>query len=80
MDQVYIVGAGGFGREVAHWLTQSPDCGTKWRLAGFLDDNAEALKGFSTDLKVVGSIQGYRPNLELREQRAGDQIHRDTAK
>lgn len=61
MDQVYIVGAGGFGREVAHWLTQSPDCGTKWRLAGFLDDNAEALKGFSTDLKVVGSIQAYRP-------------------
>ena len=41
MDQVYIVGAGGFGREVAHWLTQSPDCGTKWRLAGFLDGQVQ---------------------------------------
>ena len=61
MSPLYIIGAGGFGREVAHWLSQSPDCGTKWRLAGFLDDNAEALQGFATDLKVVGSIQGYRP-------------------
>ena len=61
MDTVYIIGAGGFGREVAHWLLQSPDCGTKWRLGGFLDDNAEALAGFSYDLKVVGSIQAYRP-------------------
>jgi sugar O-acyltransferase (sialic acid O-acetyltransferase NeuD family) len=61
MSPLYIIGAGGFGREVAHWLSQSPDCGTKWRLAGFLDDNAEALQGFATDLKVVGSIQAYRP-------------------
>ena len=61
MDNVYIVGAGGFGREVAHWLAQSPDCGTKWRLAGFLDDNAEALAGFPSSLKVVGSIQAYHP-------------------
>jgi len=61
MDSVYIVGAGGFGREVAHWLAQSPDCGAKWRLAGFLDDNAEALRGFASPLPVVGSIQAYRP-------------------
>ena len=61
MDTVYIVGAGGFGREVAHWLAQSPDCGAKWRLGGFLDDNAEALAGFASGLRVVGSIQAYRP-------------------
>ena len=61
MSPLYIIGAGGFGREVAHWLAQSPDCGVKWRLAGFLDDNAAALTGFRADLKVVGSIQSYRP-------------------
>lgn len=31
------------------------------RLGGFLDDNAEALAGFLYDLKVVRSIQAYRP-------------------
>lgn len=61
METIHIVGAGGFGREVAHWLAQSPDCGAKWRVAGFLDDNPGALEGFASDLRVVGSIQAYRP-------------------
>lgn len=61
MKTVYILGAGGFGRELYWWLMQSPDSGKVWKVAGFLDDNAEALKGFDYPEKVVGSIMGYRP-------------------
>jgi len=58
---LYILGAGGFGRELFHWLRQHPDCGKAWEIAGFLDDNAEALKGFDYTPGVVGSVMGYKP-------------------
>ncbi len=43
MKKLLIVGAGGFGRELYVWASQHPDCGRAWTLAGFLDDNADAL-------------------------------------
>lgn len=58
---LYILGAGGFGRELYHWLRQHPDCGKAWEIAGFLDDNAEALKDFDYRPGVVGSVMGYQP-------------------
>lgn len=58
---LYILGAGGFGRELFHWLRQHPDCGKAWEIAGFLDDNAEALKGFDYAPGVVGSVMAYKP-------------------
>jgi sugar O-acyltransferase (sialic acid O-acetyltransferase NeuD family) len=61
MKTVYILGAGGFGRELYWWLMQSPENGKAWKVAGFLDDNAEALKAFDYPVKVVGSVMGYRP-------------------
>lgn len=52
--RLFIVGAGGFGREVAdwaaHWLARSPG----YVLQGFLDDNLRALDGFASDLPVLG--------------------------
>lgn len=60
-SSLYILGAGGFGRELFHWLRQHPDCGKAWQIAGFLDDNAEALKGFDYTPGVVGSVMGYKP-------------------
>ena len=64
MKNLYIVGAGGFGRELYWWLTQSLDHGKAWKVAGFLDDNAEALKDFDYPVKVVGSVLGYRPKAD----------------
>lgn len=58
---LYILGAGGFGRELFHWLKQHPDCGKAWQIAGFLDDNAEALRNFDYSPGVVGSVMGYKP-------------------
>jgi sugar O-acyltransferase (sialic acid O-acetyltransferase NeuD family) len=54
-NRLFIVGAGGFGREVAvwaaHWLAQEP----AFVLHGFLDDNARALEGFPSDLPLLGT-------------------------
>lgn len=62
MRRLLIVGAGGFGRELFHWVQQHPDHGAKWRLGGFLDDRPGALDGFSRDPGIVGSIADYRPS------------------
>jgi len=48
MKKLLIVGAGGFGRELYVWASQHPDCGRVWELAGFLDDNAQALQPFGS--------------------------------
>ena len=47
MKNLFIVGAGGFGREVYAWIKQHPDFNKSWVLAGFLDDNLEALNPFN---------------------------------
>ena len=47
MKQIYIVGAGGFGREVFDWMIETYDFIEEYSFAGFLDDNLQALHGFS---------------------------------
>ncbi len=63
MKKLFIVGAGGFGRELHAWASQHPDCGRQWRLAGFLDDNPEALKPFGS-FAPVASLTGHRPSAD----------------
>jgi sugar O-acyltransferase (sialic acid O-acetyltransferase NeuD family) len=63
MKQLHIVGAGGFGRECHAWASQHPDCGKAWAIAGFLDDNADALKSFG-DFALVRPLAGHRPSAD----------------
>ena len=63
MKQLHIVGAGGFGRECHAWASQHPDCGKAWVIAGFLDDNAAALKAFG-DFAPVCPLAGHRPSAD----------------
>ena len=58
MKELYIVGAGGFGREVFGWLQAVKDP-SDWKFCGFLDDNPDALKGMSYDVDVVASIRNF---------------------
>lgn len=62
MKTVYIVGAGGFGRELLGWARQHPDCGKEWKIAGFLDDRIDALERFPGDRKVVSAIRDFSPD------------------
>jgi len=59
MKDVYILGAGGFGREVYGWLLDLPEFGRDMRFGGFLDDDPNALDGFKLETGIVGSIRDY---------------------
>ena len=60
MKQLYIVGAGGFGRELHSWVLQHPAHGHDWTFAGFLDDNLDALKDYGRFAPVAG-LRGHLP-------------------
>ena len=61
MKDIIIVGAGGFGREVADWIEDINDVSPTWNVLGFLDDNLDALKGYASDYKVIGKISDWEP-------------------
>ena len=61
MKQLYIVGAGGFGREVYNWLQALPEAARDWEITGFLDDNSAVLDGFDYAPGVVGSAAKWTP-------------------
>lgn len=56
-----IVGAGGLGREVASWAVAGLKNNPGWTVAGFLDDNPNALDGKRTAIPLVGSVAGFAP-------------------
>jgi sugar O-acyltransferase (sialic acid O-acetyltransferase NeuD family) len=57
---LYIVGAGDFGREMESHLYRVPESERAWRVAGYLDDNPEALDGYPSDFKVLGSPRDFQ--------------------
>ncbi len=57
--RLIIIGAGGLGREIFGYVTQNPD--PDYDLAGFLDDDADALQGKNLPVGVLGSTADYRP-------------------
>ena len=59
MKNLYIVGAGGFGREVYGLLVDELTLLKGHTFIGFLDDNKDALSGFDFDHKVVGKITEF---------------------
>lgn len=62
MKNLYIAGAGGFGREVAalaeniKYLTDAD-----WQICGFLDDTVAPLEGKACTYQVVGTIKDFSP-------------------
>lgn len=64
MQRLIIVGAGGLGREVFSWASHHPDCGKVWSIAGFIDDNPNALDNFRYPVKVINSISNYIPSAD----------------
>ncbi len=61
MNKIYIVGAGGFGRELLWWIKDINILKPTWEIAGFLDDNPHALDEYECDYTVVGSIKDWQP-------------------
>lgn len=63
MNRLLIVGAGGFGREVLCWLSDMPEEERDWEIAGFLDANPSALKGYVCSYPILGNPL----NFDLQE-------------
>ena len=61
MQDIIIVGASGFGREVLNLIEDINRKGSKWNVLGFIDDNLNALDGFELEYKILGTIQEWKP-------------------
>lgn len=62
MKDLYIVGAGGCGREVLQIIKDIHRLqGPRWNIMGFLDDTEAPLAGKACDYGVVGTIVDYMP-------------------
>ena len=64
VPRLFVVGAGGFGREVHEYAREAGAAwgGERFEIAGFLDDNAAALAGHvDVGAEVVGTIADVRP-------------------
>lgn len=63
MKNLFIVGAGGFGRELKAWISHDPNFAQGTVFAGFLDDNKNALDAFS-NFAPVCSLAEHRVSEE----------------
>ncbi len=62
MKDLYIVGAGGCGREILQIIKDIHRIqGQRWNIMGFLDDTEAPLAGKECDYGVVGTIVDYVP-------------------
>ena len=60
-QNLIIISAGKFGREVHTWAGQAIQTGTPWAIKGFLDNRTEILRGYRYDAPVLGSVEDYLP-------------------
>jgi sugar O-acyltransferase (sialic acid O-acetyltransferase NeuD family) len=58
-NNLIIVGAAGFGREVLQWVKHCNKTDNQWNIKGFIDDNLNALHGFECDYGIIGTIKSY---------------------
>lgn len=59
MKRLIIIGAGGFGREIANAAQEAVGYGTEFVLKGFLDQKPDALDGFAGYPSLLGSPEAY---------------------
>lgn len=57
---VYIIGAGGFGREIESWLNLSARFNESCILKGYIDDMVDALDGYPSDYRILGTIDEFQ--------------------
>lgn len=56
MKDIYIVGAGGFGREVLWLIQRINNVNLEWNIKGFIDDNKSIQNTIIDEYPVVGTI------------------------
>ena len=61
MQDIIIVGASGFGRELLAVIESINRKEATWNILGFIDDNLNALDGFDIPYRVLGTIRDWQP-------------------
>lgn len=61
MKKLFIIGAGGFGRELLQWVKDINAKDPTWDIQGFIDDDLNALDGVECDYPIVGTLSGCEP-------------------
>lgn len=61
MQDVIIVGASGFGREVLETIEEINRIQPTWKVLGFIDDDLKALDELEVKYKVLGTIRDWQP-------------------
>ena len=59
MKDLIIVGAGGFGRDLYYIITESIGYNKKFKILGYIDDDLDAMNGFSDYPKLIGKISSH---------------------
>lgn len=61
MKKLFIIGAGGFGREVLEYALDIKEASSRvdWQIEGFLDDNLTSLHQYSLAFNIVGQIKDH---------------------
>lgn len=63
MKKIYIVGAGGFAREVAWLIEEINEINPTWEVVGFIDENIDLIGKEFNGYKVLGDLE-YLNNQE----------------
>lgn len=64
MKKLVIIGAGGMGRTLYDMAQESIGYEVEFLIKGFIDDNLNALKGFSNYPSVISEINNYTPQKD----------------
>lgn len=60
MRRLFIIGAGGLGRELESWLDRVPVSERDWRIHGYIDDSPDALSGYPSQYRVLGGVNSFQ--------------------
>lgn len=63
MNNLLIIGARGFGREVYNIASECSNFNVEFNVKGFLDDKSDALEGFDGYPHIISSVESYIPQL-----------------
>lgn len=65
MKDLVIIGAGGFGREVAWLIEDINEKSNEWNLLGFIDENRESHGKILNGYKVLGGFEFFEDKQEI---------------
>jgi len=60
-QEIVIISAGKFGREISSFVGHAIAAGKNWRLKGFIDSRPNQLDGFNRQAAILASVDDYQP-------------------